>query len=159
MADTLAGPAAAARAWAAASRPWAVARFLRIRAIRAFWPAGTGFLPARAFPAATAAWYFSITAAWASSARASRCPARRTASRAAVTLASGLAGAARRAARVSSALVWIWVNSSEGVSAWVSVFVVAIVRLLLWSAVAPPEGRGTAVDRNREPRGVITGGR
>ena len=91
MADTFAGAASAA-ASAAASRLVAVCRFLRIRAIRTFSAAGTGFLPARAFPAATAAWYLAITAAWASSAWASRLPALLTVSRAAATLASGLRG-------------------------------------------------------------------
>src|SRR5262249_57662331 len=62
------------------------------------------------------------------------------------------------AAKTSRALVWNWANSWDAVSAWVSVadFVVAIVSLLIWSAVASPDGRGAAVDRATGRLGAIT---
>ena len=81
VAETLAGDSAAARSRAAASRASAL-RPLAQAVIRMFCGGRDRVLPAQGFPAATAAWYFSITAAWAASAWASRLPAASAASRA-----------------------------------------------------------------------------
>ena len=105
VAETLAGDSAAARSRAAASRASALAARSRRPMIRLFCCAGTGILPYRQhFPAATAAWYFSITAAWAASACSSRRAAASAACRARAICACGLrADASARPASLSCA--------------------------------------------------------